>query len=212
MFESLFVIAAMTLGLALRGPPAPKRVVEPRPGWALRGTAEYYGRNVTRPGVRGGLDVVAAERRVRVQRRRGRGLRVRDHALILAPTLAAYHHPGNHTGLLVEAALGYRLTHAGGFRFGVLCAVGYQRSFLAGPTYAVGTGDEVRRIRAAGNHRFAPSLALGFGYDLTRRDDRPRILSAVFSRLGVVAQIPQHASAVPVVFVSVGFALGRRSS
>ncbi|MEM6989591.1 MAG: hypothetical protein AAF721_03815 [Myxococcota bacterium] len=198
------LIAALGLVAALADP----RTTEPLVRDHVPLTTEFYGRNVTRPGLRVATEFAVLGRRVDAHRRRG-GVRRRDHELLVLPRITGYVHPGHSIGLLLDGALAYRLTHPGGFRFEVVGGLGYLRTFLPAPTYVATSDTRFRRERGAGDDQLAASFELGFGYDFTvRPPERSRVVTALFGRVGLLGQFPHNTRTHPVLIASLGVSFG----
>ena len=142
----------------------------------------YYGIILTHPG--GRLSVEYPLRR-KVKERppwklmRVIGLAKEDKKILRYKTTfvnvgtAVYYHRHNHTGWLLSAEIGQRKTFGNsGLFYEVSYGLGHLRSFLP-TTYEVTDDNEVKRVRFAGNSYFAPTLAIGAGFDFEPKYNIP---------------------------------------
>ena len=152
-------------------------------------TVSYFGEFIGHPGFKAGINVPIA----------GRHKPGKRHSLLLAGGNAgAYYHKGNHTGLFLEAELGYRFITKGGFKIESFLSAGYHRSFVDGPVYRVNSFNEVSRQRWAGQNTSHASWSLGLGKQFKRSPIGWHI------RPGFMIRGPHNSSVLPHFFVETG--------
>jgi len=140
----------------------------------------YFGEFLLHPGVLVGMSVPLA----------GKGTGAVHHTVVVAGNAAGYVHIRNHTGVLVDAEVGIRLTSRSRFRFEGFAGLGYLHTFLDGPVYAV-DDDGVDRVVDRGRPSFMPTASVGVGWQ------RPRY--APFLRVQAFGQYPFNHHLLPHV-------------
>ena len=180
------VLAALPLLVSLGGLPA-LAATDPAPRAALPLTIAYFGETVTHPGLLVGTEHKAWE--------------TGWHRAFLAAHMGGYRHPGNHTGLFLDGALGYRLTLPVGLSVEAMAGLGYLHTLLDGRVFAPGPNGGVEAVTDLGRPAWMPSATLGMGLDaggLGLRDTR------VFTRLQLFGQYPFNTYVLPHVALQVG--------
>ena len=152
-------------------------------------TLSYFGEFIGHPGFKAGLNVPIA----------GKHQPGKRHSLLLAgANLGSYYHRGNHTGIFIEAELGYRWTTKGGFKVETFISTGYHRSLIDGPVFSVDSEGTVVRERFAGQNTLATSWLLGIGKQLKNSPIGWHI------RPGLMIRTPHNSSILPHLFIETG--------
>ena len=110
--------------------------------------------------------------------------------LLVSLNLTVYRHPHNHVGVIVAPELAYRRTGRRGGFAEVAVAPAFFRYFLEGKTYEANPEGGFNRVRMAGRNGFLPTVAIGFGKDLSVRRNLPL---SWYARLNFMQQRPYNA-------------------
>lgn len=152
----------------------------------LRLSVAYFGETATHPGLIVGFEHRAWE--------------AGWHQAVLGANLGGYRHPGNHMGLFLDGALGYRLTFPSRLSLEAFVGLGYFHTRLDGQVFAAGPAG-VEAVTDWGRPALMPSLALGCGVDA----DRLGLAGTrAFTRLKLFGQYPYNAYTLPHVATQVG--------
>lgn len=183
----LFRMLAGLAFLSATGLPAVAATDASAPDFAsLPLTVAYFGEMATHPGLLLGTEHKAWE--------------AGWHRAFLSAHVGGYRHPGNHVGLFLEGALGYRLTFPSGLSLESLIGMGYLHTLLDGQVFTAGPSG-VEAVTDWGRPAWMPSVTLGCGIDgtgLGLADTR------LFTRLHVFGQYPYNAYVLPHVATQVG--------
>ncbi|MFN3430562.1 MAG: hypothetical protein ACK46X_11475 [Candidatus Sericytochromatia bacterium] len=122
------------------------------------------------------------------------------HRTFLSANVGGYRHPGNHVGLFLDAALGYRLNFPTGFSLESMIGMGYLHTLLDGQVYSAGPAG-VEAVTDWGRPAWMPSMTVGAGIEGARLGfERTRF----FTRLQLFGQYPYNAYILPHVATQVG--------
>jgi len=153
---------------------------EGRGSHRLAYSAAYFGEWIFHPGLEAGLEYRLSAK--------DRG-RTRGGSVLFASNLASYVHVRNHTGLRLDAELGYRYTFRSGFFADGFVGAGYLHTFLGAPVYTVSDDGKVERVADWGRPAFMPLASLGCGLQLGEW--------APFLRLESFGQYPYNRHVLP---------------
>lgn len=152
-------------------------------------TLSYFGEFIGHPGVKAGISVPLW----------GQHKPGKRHTLLLGGgNIGAYHHRGNHTGLFLEGALGYRLVTKRGFKLETILTAGYHRSIVDGPVYSVANSSVMRKGSWFGQNTVHASWMFGFGKQLKNSPIGWHI------RPGLMIRTPHNSSVIPHLFIETG--------
>jgi hypothetical protein len=152
-------------------------------------SVSYFGDQLVHPGLKVGVEYPLLSRTSR--------LRSMERSLYVAPNLGVTWHPEHHTAAFVNGELGYRRTRESGWKRELILGLGAMRSNNASPTYTP-DGD---RVLLDGHTYVMPSVAVGFGRDLTDKRDLPL---AWHVRPTLYMQAPYNTSIVPSLALETG--------
>jgi hypothetical protein len=110
--------------------------------------------------------------------------------LLVSLNLTVYRHPHNHVGVILAPELAYRRTGRRGGFAELAVAPAFFRYFLEGKTYEASADGGFRRVRLAGRNAFLPTVAIGFGKDLSVRRNVPL---SWYARINLMQQRPYNA-------------------
>lgn len=134
-----------------------------------------------------------------------KGEKVKNKSLFVSPQIGLYTHPQNHTGLLVNADVGYqRVKPKRGFYSAYSLGVGYLAQFNAGITYDFNNDGSIDEKRFASRSYFFPSVNAEFGQQINEQ-------IGWFSKITFGMQLPYNSGAilVPLTELGVKLNLGR---
>lgn len=126
----------------------------------------YFGHYGFHPGLKIGTqyDWRSWEKRKEKKKR----TKVKTKSLFVSPQLGMYVHPGNHTGLLLNADFGYqRVKDRFGFYSAWSVGLGYLTQFNAGTTYVRESDGSITAKKWASKGYFLPTLNYEFGQQIT---------------------------------------------
>jgi len=185
------LLMAASLALA-----APKKNAEP-----LVWNTSYVAQGL-RPGFKIGLDYPLAEsRKVRDSRRPGK--KTVRRALVVEPSVMAWHHWGNHTPITAGAQLIYRKGFGNGRHRELFVGQGATYAINAGRTYSFDDSGELQGSALAGNLMSATSVGFGLGRDLSRRKKGGPDLTW-YVRPTATIWAPYNSGVAPVLTIELG--------
>lgn len=130
----------------------------------------YMG-SVTLPGLKIGVEIPTKIITKNKQRSWGTKTILKERYWTL--NLGFYHHPNFHSNLYLLAERQFRRQYSKGFFVEFSPGVGYSRTTLDGPTYALNAdGSDVTKKSAVGYNYIMYSLAGGLGYDFSKTKNK----------------------------------------
>lgn len=132
----------------------------------------YFGESMTHPGYRFGAEYQLSGKVSTRTKRNGITIN-RKYELLLKGNLGNYYHFRNHTGLLLDADVGFRYIRKKGFKYEASLGVGYLHTFLQGDAYAVTDYSEVEKVPLAGQSNFSCLISWGIGRDYSFKYGKP---------------------------------------
>lgn len=104
------------------------------------------------------------------QKEKKKGPKVKTKSLFVSPQIGFYTHPGNHTGLLLNADFGYqRIKEKRGFYSAYSIGLGYLTQFNAGTTYVTDSNGSITAKKFASRAYFLPTLNMEFGQKVNEK-------------------------------------------
>ena len=157
----------------------------------------YFGKSVTRPGIKIGTDLCEFSIRSRIKEKGDTVSR----RFILSSNIGYYYHLRNHHGLFLNSELGFRIIYHGGFFIQFDIGAGYLRTFLASHTYEVNSIGEIQKIPFAGSNKFMPGTGIILGKDFTGQKNK---LKRIYCRAGGFMQYPYNTMWLPDLTLELG--------
>lgn len=116
----------------------------------------YYGETVTHPGLNLGIEITPYKSDM--------------YQIVFSANMGAYVHNRNNTSFFVRSQWGQRATFKSGIFIDHFLGFGYLHQFThGGDVYEVLPNGEIVENSTKGNPKFMPSIALGVGYDLSKK-------------------------------------------
>jgi hypothetical protein len=191
----MLTVASLLPMLAFSQGPSSDTTVRP-----LAYSVSYFGETITHYGLSVGADYPLHMWHREKERKNGK-LKTRDYAWVTGLHLAAFRHPRNHYGVILNPTIGYTRTKTKGAFFQTGISLGYMRVFLDGETYQVNSAGVLERARLASRGTFLPGVYMGWGKDLSRSIGIPIIWQVKPSFL---LQIPYNTTVLPRIALEVG--------
>ena len=157
----------------------------------------YFGKSVTRPGIKIGTDICEFSIKPRIK---DRGDTI-SRRFILSSNIGYYYHFRNHHGLFLNSELGFRIIYHGGFFMQFDIGAGYLRTFLAARTYEVNSNGEIQKIPFAGSNKFMPGTGIILGKEFTGQKNK---LKSIYCRVGGFMQYPYNTMWLPDLTLELG--------
>ena len=151
--------------------------------------AGYFGQTVTHPGI-----VLEIEYETNVTSTMSLPFRL---------DLGFYHHPRNHNGLFIDANYGMRRYFKSGLFLEQSIGIGVLGSALNTNVFTVDDNGNVSEGSKLNGLQLMPSLTLGIGYNLSKKNDNSR--NIIWLRPKIVWQFPHKTTASYSPALQLGF-------
>ena len=163
----------------------------------------YFGKSVTRPGIKIGTDLCEFRIKSRIK---ARGDTI-SRRFILSSNIGYYYHFRNHHGLFLNSEIGYRIIYQGGLYLQFDIGAGYLRTFMASRTYEVNSNGEIQKIPFAGSNKFMPSTGIILGKEFTGQKNK---LKRIYCQVGGFLQYPYNTMWLPDLTLELGTTINIR--
>jgi hypothetical protein len=188
-----YFLGLFVSGLILLGGPSLKAQVP------IHFEVAYQGNNLWNPGLNLGLDYKWREN----TRSNLRG-KSRPQEFSFGTDLGFYHDPQSHSALFVQAGIQYRRYISPVWHWSTgFSPLGLYRSLLP-ETFEVNPLGMIETVKLPGRWYYAPDFSLGL-----ERQRRQKSSQTWFTRLHVMLLMPYNTAVMPLLFVEVGWRLGR---
>lgn len=156
----------------------------------------YYGHYFLHPGIKIGAQY--DWKTWETQKQRKKKTVVKTKSLFVSPQVGFYVHPKNHSGLLINADIGYqRIKQRRGFYTAYSLGLGYLTQFNAGATYVAEDDGSITAKKFASRAYFMPTLNAEFGQKIN-----PKI--GWFSKFSVGSKLFYNTGVSAEVFMEMG--------
>ncbi|MCG8576672.1 MAG: hypothetical protein MI810_17470 [Flavobacteriales bacterium] len=159
-------------------------------------SVSYFGHYGFHPGLKVGAQYSLKDWKKTKERKEK--TKIKNKSLFISPQVGFYVHPGNHSGLLLNADLGYqRKKEHSSFYSAWTIGLGYLTQFNAGITYVQEQNGSITAKKWASRMYFLPTLNYEIGQQLNEK-------IGWFGKISAGAKLFYNTGISPEAFVEVG--------
>lgn len=152
------------------------------------------------PGLKAGIDYNVYRKIIHKKRNNGT-YKIRYKYKYITTNVGFYDHRYFHTNFFIQFGYLMQRTNEKGWFSVFEPQLGISRTFIRGIVYEVDESGAIKKQRAAGHLYVAPSIAIGFGKDLSIKNDLPFML---FSKVTFFTNVPYNNFIYARIFMELG--------